>query len=219
MMRTSFTAIGVMFVASGAVAQDFPACERFPSGAADYACHCAADAREGSVWGTGIFTSDSDVCTAALHAGVIQAGVGGDVLALAQPGQEAYEGTQAHGITSRDWGSYGESYSFNTKGPRVGLAPDIAACEAFDVSAGRVQCSCEGGSSSGSVWGSGPYTADSDICAAAVHAGAIPQAGGVVTVIGIAGLEQYLGTERNGITSRDWGSYGNSIIFDANDGG
>lgn len=219
MMMRFFVLGGALFVAQGAMAQDFPACDRFPVGEADYACNCAPNALGGSVWGTEIYTADSNICTAAIHAGVIDAELGGDVLAIAQPGQTAYVASESFGIASREWGGYDASFSFNPKGPRIGSVARVEACGRFDVSLGRMQCSCDGDSSFGAVWGSGPYTADSDVCAAAIHAGAISPAGGVVTVLGIGGLEQYLGSTRNGIATQDWGAYGDSIIFDANEGG
>src|ERR1019366_110716 len=57
-----------------------------------------------------------------------------------------------------------------------------------------VSCSCEG-SPSGTVWGSGVYTTDSSICAAAVHAGAVQEGGGVVSVAPAPGCEGYTGSK------------------------
>jgi hypothetical protein len=60
---------------------------------------------------------------------------------------------------------------------------------------------------SGAVWGSGPYTADSTVCLAARHAGAIREAGGTVTVRMLPGQQRYAGSSRNGVTTLDFGSY------------
>ena len=62
----------------------------------------------------------------------------------------------------------------------------------------------------GSVWGSNPYTADSNICHAAIHAGIISPDGGLVRVQKTAGQQAYRGTTANGVKSSDYGSYRDS---------
>jgi len=64
------------------------------------------------------------------------------------------------------------------------------------------------------VWGSDPYTADSAICTAATHSGRIGAEGGVVKVFVVEGFGHYEGSERHGVTTADWGSYGLSYTFD-----
>jgi hypothetical protein len=55
------------------------------------------------------------------------------------------------------------------------------------------------------VIGSGPYTDDSSICSAAVHAGAIhPKDGGEVTIEIRPGASTYAGSERNYVHSADY---------------
>ncbi len=62
------------------------------------------------------------------------------------------------------------------------------------------------GSNSGSVWGTGTYTADSDIATAAVHAGHVKVGGKAIIVLNrIAGLSSYSGSIQNGVVS---GSHG-----------
>jgi hypothetical protein len=60
----------------------------------------------------------------------------------------------------------------------------------------------------GSVWGSGPYTNDSNLAAAAVHAGAL-QAGetAVIKIKVRADAGGYAGSTRNGVTTSNWGAY------------
>ncbi|MCU0463833.1 MAG: LCCL domain-containing protein [Anaerolineae bacterium] len=70
---------------------------------------CAGD--EGSVWGTDIYTDDSSVCLAAAHAGSISLEVGGLVLVSMSEGLESYTGSEANGITSSDYGTWGNSFS------------------------------------------------------------------------------------------------------------
>jgi hypothetical protein len=65
----------------------------------------------------------------------------------------------------------------------------------------------------GTVWGSGPYTADSSLCRAALHAGVLKAAGGPLTVEFTDGQALYVGSVRNGVTSSDYGEYPLSIRF------
>jgi len=74
------------------------------------------------------------------------------------------------------------------------------------------QVSCPPGCESmgGGLWGSDVYTADSVICRAGIHAGAISPAGGVVSVRLEPGRPAYRGSFRNGTQSSDYGNYGKS---------
>lgn len=64
----------------------------------------------GTVWGTDIYTNDSAICAAAIHAGILEAGVGGDVKVIVELGQNAYAGTTRNGITTSSYGSWGGSF-------------------------------------------------------------------------------------------------------------
>lgn len=206
---------GAIAYSGATMAQDLPSCARYPVGEATYACQCPASDSTSSVWGTGIYTADSDICTAARHSGLIDVS-GGGVLAVAEDGRDGYEDSLRHGIQSRSWGAYGNSFSFDPKGPRFVTASTLEACGRFDTALEQMQCSCSAGVSSGAVWGSGPYTADSDICAAAEHAGVLGGQGGDVMVMRFSGLDGYVGSERHEVTTRDWGAYGTSIIINTN---
>jgi LCCL domain len=74
-------------------------------------CYCPPMTTFGSLWGTGVYTSDSHLCTAAVHSGVISASTGGDVSYTMFPGRSAYCGSTRNGVTSRTYGSYSASYS------------------------------------------------------------------------------------------------------------
>jgi LCCL domain len=65
------------------------------------------------------------------------------------------------------------------------------------------------------VAGSGPYTDDSSICTAAVHAGVIrPKDGGDVTIEIRPGLSRYDGSDRNYIASADYaGRWDGSFVI------
>ena len=73
-------------------------------------------------------------------------------------------------------------------------------------------CPAEG--TLGTVWGSDPYTADSSICTAAVHAGKITvEKGGEVTIEIRGGRSTYGATTRNGVTTYPYGQYPHSVVF------
>jgi LCCL domain-containing protein len=63
----------------------------------------------GGLWGTDIYTADSGVCRAAIHAGLITDG-GGNVVVTLDPGRPAYRGSDRNGVHSSDYGNYGKSY-------------------------------------------------------------------------------------------------------------
>ncbi|MCZ7629115.1 MAG: LCCL domain-containing protein [Microthrixaceae bacterium] len=73
---------------------------------------CMADGTPGSVWGTGPFTADSSICTAALFAGEITAEEGGEVTFELSEGLDSYEGGEANGVTTRSYGVYDSSFDF-----------------------------------------------------------------------------------------------------------
>ncbi len=65
----------------------------------------------GSVWGTGIYTNDSDVATAAVHAGLIANGQTATITVTPLPGQSSYTGSTANGVSTFNWGSWPGSIS------------------------------------------------------------------------------------------------------------
>jgi hypothetical protein len=81
-------------------------------------CNCTAARLQslGTVYGTDRYTTDSSLCTAALHAGVVQP-AGGEVTAHTGPGCARFPASAKNGVTSREWGQYGASYAFKTPLP------------------------------------------------------------------------------------------------------
>jgi LCCL domain len=64
------------------------------------------------------------------------------------------------------------------------------------------------GVAEGQVWGSGPYTRDSVIGAAAVHAGLLkPGKSAVLRLTVVPARKSYPGTTRNGVTSSDYAEF------------
>jgi len=178
----------------------------------DATCACPASA-SGSVWGAGIYTTDSSICGAAVHAGALTGA--GNVTVRNTQGCSSYNGSTANGVTSSSWGSYDASFYFPSKGDGKCAAP-VAECPATAdaITGTELSCTCSSIPPGGSVWGVGTYTSDSSICRAAVHAGAIPASGGTVKVKKVAGCAKYDGADTNGIQTTSWGSHGASFYFD-----
>jgi hypothetical protein len=76
------------------------------------AYQCPADGTIGTVWGADPYTTDSSVCTAAVHAGRISLEDGGWVVIEIRGGQESYEGTTQYGIPTTAYGPYQASFTF-----------------------------------------------------------------------------------------------------------
>ena len=66
----------------------------------------------GSVWGSGIYTDDSRVARAAVHAGLVQVGQTAVVYVQLMPGQPSYQGSNQYGVQSSNYGSWTGSYQF-----------------------------------------------------------------------------------------------------------
>lgn len=70
-----------------------------------------AGSTTGSVWGTrGAYTDDSDLATAAVHAGVLRAGEVGVVRVTILPGADRFEGEISNGITSQPFAAWPGSF-------------------------------------------------------------------------------------------------------------
>lgn len=191
-----------------------------PNTEGEITCTCTAEQNKGSVWGTNIYTTDSSPCRAAVHAGVIKDA--GTIKMKTAPGCEAYLGSEQNGVKASKWGKYQGSFFFPGHGdgkcaeppkfkagdPCPGSFKSVPGVKKGDV----VKCECANGGS-GSVWGSGTYTTDSNICRAAVHAGVIDDEGGMVEAKAVDGCSKYVGDEKNGVTTSKWGSYSMSFIF------
>jgi outer membrane protein OmpA-like peptidoglycan-associated protein len=169
-------------------------------------CRCTPEAtqRAATIWGTDAYTSDSALCRAALHAGVVRR-AGGEVVVRVLPGLPRYVGSTQNGVASQNFGPWRASFRFElpeAPGPR--LCPDNMT--AFSGTEERLECVCTGEAvlRNATVWGSGPYTADSATCRAARHAGVAPVTGGVVTVRMTPGANRWAASTRHGVETRAW---------------
>jgi hypothetical protein len=60
----------------------------------------------GSVWGTDVYTTDSTLSTAAVHAGVLGAGQAGVVRVTIMPSPPMFVGSTRNGVTSSPWPAF-----------------------------------------------------------------------------------------------------------------
>ncbi|MBS1811183.1 MAG: hypothetical protein JST84_23670 [Acidobacteria bacterium] len=182
---------------------------------------CPGGGRFGSVWGTDVYTDDSSICTAAVHAGRINVQTGGTVTIEIRAGQSQYTGSTRYGVTSAGYGGWHGSYVFVGGGQQPPPPPDTLtinwstnAVALRGRNGQRMNYICPSNGRASGVWGTDVYTDDSSICSAAVHAGRITtQAGGKVTIEIRAGQSQYTGSLRNGVTTAGYGSWHGSYVF------
>jgi hypothetical protein len=201
-----------------------------------YRFSCPADGTAAGIYGSDVYTDDSSICTAAVHAGIISIEHGGTVTIEIRPGRSTYGSTTRHGIKSMNWGEYPRSFVFNTSGASQdgrsaggrNSRPDADNDESADVTpigwdtsaggfkgeAGQTyRFSCPAAGTAAGIYGSDVYTDDSSICTAAVHAGSITRAqGGMVTIEIRPGRSTYGSTLRHGIKSMNWGEYPRSFV-------
>ncbi len=77
-----------------------------------FSCNCPANGSFGSVWGTDIYTDDSSICTAAVHAGLITRQGGGTVTIEMRAGLPSYTSTLRNGINSTSFMQWHGSFVF-----------------------------------------------------------------------------------------------------------
>jgi hypothetical protein len=78
-----------------------------------YKFKCPSGGKESPVWGTDIYTLDSSICNAAVHAGKLTMESGGSVTIELRPGESSYKGTTLNGIKTNDYAKYGSSFVVN----------------------------------------------------------------------------------------------------------
>ena len=207
-MKVLLACIAVV-AAAPASAQKAPQCGQFPPEASSLLCLCPAGSPQGQVWGSGPYTADSDICTAATHAGVIGPD-GGPVIAERVEGVATHEASLSHGVMTQAWGDYVASFTF--AGGREAGSP---ACGFVVPDLPEQACACGplADATAGPIWGSGPYTADSDICSAARHAGVLGPEGGTVAILLTGPQDGFAASTANGVQTNAWGAYDGSFLF------
>jgi len=66
----------------------------------------------GNIWGDGVYTDDSSLAVAAVHAGVLRREEEGIVAVRILPGRKEYVGAERNGVVSESYGEWHGSYEF-----------------------------------------------------------------------------------------------------------
>lgn len=72
---------------------------------------CPSAGEIAAIWGTDVYSDDSSVCGAAVHAGAITLDEGGEVEIEIRAGLEAYEGSIRNGIASGAYGPWANAFA------------------------------------------------------------------------------------------------------------
>lgn len=162
----------------------------------------------GSIWGTGVYTSDSNLDVAAVHAGILKTDEAGIVAARALQGLDQYEASTRNGITSRSYGSWSLSYEFVDVDQEQILIQDPGNLNNYRGFVGQSLAFLVTGDTGRGIWGTDIYTIDSHLATASVHAGILREGEtGVVLVEFLPGQDSYWGTSNFGVSSSSFGSY------------
>ena len=165
----------------------------------------------GGATGTGPYTTDSYACVAAVHAGVITAAEGGTITMVYRGPQWAFGTSEQHGVRTRAYVYYPDSFVFRDATGALLPAPDPRGIPlTWDITTitpeapgNRLTFFCPPNGTPGRLLGTDVYSRYSSPCTAAVHAGLMTlEQGGSVTIESRPSHE-FKGSERNGVTSND----------------
>lgn len=168
----------------------------------------------GTIWGDEVYTDDSPLSVAAVHADLLDEGERGILAVTICPGRDSYEGSEHNGVVSRPYAAFQGSYQIR---PVTALdfaanaepAPDL---QSLRNTPGAVLYIAQTGSAAGQVWGTDTYTDDSSLAGAAVHARALRDGEyGIVKVTIAPAQDTYAASTRNGVTSQKHGPSGGSF--------
>jgi hypothetical protein len=184
---------------------------------------CPAGGSFHSVWGSDLYTADSSICTAAVHAGLNTVDRGGTVTIELRPGREIYGASLRNGVTTSAYGGYPRSFVFksetnttaeNEADDSTPILWNTSSSMLTQENGKTYKFKCPEGGKESSIWGTDTYTADSSICTTAVHSGVIKfENGGTVTIELRPGQSSYQGTLRNSVKSNDYGAYARSFVL------
>ena len=178
---------------------------------------------QGSAWGgyDGIYTDDSRLGKAVVHAGLLKVGETGVVRVTILQGQTSYTGSTKNGVLTINYGAYSGSYKFEGFASGTLTTADINTdpgnLTSLRNNNGRIYSVRVTGTDQGSVWGGadGIYTDDSRLGKAAVHAGLLKIGQeGIVKVTILPGQQKYTGSTNNGISTINYGPYSGSFRFE-----
>jgi hypothetical protein len=77
---------------------------------AAFTIHCPPGGSFGTVWGSDLYTDDSSLCTAAVHAGRLTAQAGGLATIEIRQGAQSYPASARFGVATRSYGPWSGSF-------------------------------------------------------------------------------------------------------------
>ena len=173
----------------------------------------------GPVWGDFIYTLDSDLGTAAVHAGLLAVGETKPVKIWVVPPPDRFGEAMRNGIQSMKWGPFPAAFLMQVaRGPLVAslpIGPNRLPSVLNSLGLNESKTIAITGSDKGFVWGTDTYTGDSRVEVAAVHAGALKVGEqGEVIVTRVTPPDRYQGSSQNGVRSQSWGRYPTAYVIE-----
>ena len=182
------------------------------------------------IFGTDVYPSESSICVAALHAGVITKD-GGIVTIQLNPGEPQYSGSERNGVKTLDLPRTRRSIAFvddsnaktldqihlthlpridwDTKFTATGFARRNLVGQSFSFRLPAAPKNMK----PRIVYGTDSYAFASLVGRAAMHAGKLSSEGGVVTVRIDSGVPKLVGSIRHGVETKTKGGSDRSISF------
>jgi len=196
----------------------------------DFGYACPPNGKSGAVFGSDTYgiVSQTSICTAAVHSGLITFKSGGNVTIRIIRHKGVLLSTDRNNIVSYSANS-GNSIAFiflNGETINSKVSNEIQEVDAeWDWTASEIgnrlgqdfAYTCPPRGAIYSVWGTDKYMYKSSVCGAAVHAGIITaRAGGRATIRIVSSKKKYKGSHRNGVQSSNYpisSYYQASFIF------
>lgn len=175
-----------------------------------------------NLWGTDIYPTFSEIAPVTVHAGVLKEGETAVVKVTIVKGVDSPASTR-NGITSQHWTGYDtDCYKVERTNlpvpdlptPTPTITPPPTPFPSPDINAsakepGKTFSFKLRGSLRGNLYGTDVYTIDSDLAAAAVHAGVLKDGEeGMVKVTIMPPAGSHKATTQNGVTSSAWNAVG-----------
>ncbi|CAF4179652.1 unnamed protein product, partial [Adineta steineri] len=169
-------------------------------------------AMNGRIYGTNIYTDDSDLATAAIHAGVLHNGETKNITIKILSGRSSYAASVQNDISSLSYGLWKRSYSFEN----ITLPTNITPVDLADYNGkiGDIICYLLRGTVDGYIYGTNIYADFSNLASSAVHAGVlhIGETKNISIKI-LPGQSLYESSIQNGLSSLSYGHWTRSFSF------
>jgi hypothetical protein len=131
-------------------------------------CPSGCNMTVGSLWGTTVYSDDSTICPAAIHAGVLST-AGGEISITIEEGRASYPASTQNGVTSAAWGQWNRSFSVRSGIPgappvEMGISCASTAQTLPGGPGTGHSLTCPPGCTTQTIWGTWVYSDDSAIC-------------------------------------------------------